>query len=1681
MSDQWWESATPVANTSDDWWEEAKPASRASGKRSKAPTAGPMIPTGEAYDGDTFRLRDGRNVRLFGYDAFERKQQGRASDGSLIPLGEQARSALLPSLPGATVTTAGPPSYGRPVASLNQAGADPAISLLQDGRGLAAPEYLGDSPLLPGYMEAERFARQNRRGAFGTTFATPKADRQGNGEPWKQAEVGDATNGEAVFFDDPTPMQGLRPEIAAQLERLWADPTVSAARLNAYAKAKGFALDPRSIEARAKRGGGGKTEYSRAPRVLTDVGDGRLGATLRGFADPINLLDEAGAVVDTLTGQGGRESVWNSSRRFGDILANNLDQNRSILANDDGNYPWYRFGGQMASGLVVPGASVEGVGLRAASGVMRAGGGRFAARMAAKQAVTRRLGTAGAIEGGLAGAGAGETWQERGIGAGVGTIAGGTLGVGAGVLAPKIGEIVGRPFNRLVGRDGESAADDFAAGAVDTAKASASDDAIAAPSQAGTVAAREGEVPDALLGKPPAEADARPIDFSSEKLNNGARKAIRERRGLSPTEGTFGPILYKLADKWPEALRTMRERGTGEVPGAIRHPELGAIDLIWGDGKFGVSKIEQLHPEVIDHLPNIVSRLPVVETPVTTGNGKFVLSDSNHRAVVAPDYEGKTKRWLVTAYERKGAPGDQVSRRDPLAPAGGSASDGAMPDIVAGDRRGNATMDAEIAQPTLYGPETVTTGDVRRILDDAPNAERRAAAERLSASDVLPLPANTVDGIDEAMAIDAGRIAPVRAPDEMQALESRTIPSPVDGTRTMQKRGPLDLVTWLRTQGGIKAQGGELEHAGIDNAPRKGLDFAGGEGRFGKLVSNDGMTYDEAALRAWEAGYFPDHADRPTPAEFLDALTQTHNGNARRFRLYDEGEIADFLAARDQRWAVEAAREEGAPLSIDRGQPVDMADLDANSAPVQAYEEWGENAPNLVGNIRLDKLNSPQAIKRALVQTERVTGGFDAARRGRITHAETERLAADLGMTVKDLLARRKGEAFNAEQALAARQILARSATDLVNMAKRVARLDDPGQEAEAAFREAWLRHAAIQEQVAGMTAEAGRLLQQFRQAADAKAVGRVLPSLNDLPGGSARIKDVADQIVELEKVGVGPGGINRFAVKSLRARTKDMAIEYYINSLLSGPQTHVVNMVSNTLTALAQIPEHAVAAGVGAVRRGGERMASAVIGRNVGNADRVLFSEAGGRFVGLLQGTRDGLREAGRALRTGDTSDAVSKVENQAMRAIPGRAGEIIRIPTRLLSAEDELFKGMARRMELTGIAMRMANAEGLRGNAAKARVADLIANPTDKMQSAAHDYARYLTFQSPLGPVMRNVSAMANSSPAIKFLIPFVRTPTNLLTFAIERSPAAPILKEWRREVAAGGARRDVAVARALVGTGIGAMFYEAALAGNITGGGPADEEAKRLMMADGWQPYSVRVGDTYYSYRRLDPFATTIGTVADMVDLGSHMTDKQREKSTMLVTAAILNNLSSKTWLTGISGISDALSDPERNWQDFVSGSLSSIAVPALVSQIARTADPILREARTPIDRIRSRVPGLSDDLFPRRDAFGAPIRSEGGLGPDIATPIWIGTAKNDPTIAALLDAGAHVTAPRRVLGKRELTPAEYDRYSAAVGSIAKPRLDDLVWSDGWRAADDEGRQELVRKLMTAARKEARTVLD
>jgi hypothetical protein len=587
---------------------------------------------------------------------------------------------------------------------------------------------------------------------------------------------------------------------------------------------------------------------------------------------------------------------------------------------------------------------------------------------------------------------------------------------------------------------------------------------------------------------------------------------------------------------------------------------------------------------------DIKSRLPTAALGTVAGAVAGPVLGLAGEHLIAPAVRAVVGR-VRRAAGRAGEPLAEDAARDAGAtPIVGEAT-ASPPPSSAGGPHGSAAMaadpGAELVGPVVRQPDRINVNDLPPLpegatLVDNPFGVTRPVGERLSPEEmaklaegvdpasVLPRPASSVETMDEAAKANPGRFQELEAPDERNALPVRTVTTSTGGKTRI--RGPLDITQSIRLMGGVKDDGGDLAHLGITNEPRR-MDFGSNEQFLGKLINNDGgMSLDDATLRLWEEGYFPGFTERPTPNDLVDRLHAESTGAQRYFHPDDLAYVEDFHAAQAERGRIEQAADKGAPFVEERGSSINLDDL-AENPPASAYED----TPRLtgkIGNINLDRLEKPGDVAQLIDQVARRVGGFDAAARGKVTHEETRRLAQEIGLTPEQLLKRRQGQALNAEQLYASRALVQRSRETVVRLARKV---EGGSDEDLAAFRKAWLRHVAIEEQIAGATAEAGRALQQFKMLAKAgDASGEAVRSYLRGGGGRDSIEDAARAIVDLSE---DPAKANHFMREAVKPRWRDKFNELWINSLLSGPRTHVVNFVGNALTTLMSFPELATTA----------------------------------------------------------------------------------------------------------------------------------------------------------------------------------------------------------------------------------------------------------------------------------------------------------------------------------------------------------------------------------------------------------------------------------------------------------------------------------------------------------------------
>jgi hypothetical protein len=625
---------------------------------------------------------------------------------------------------------------------------------------------------------------------------------------------------------------------------------------------------------------------------------------------------------------------------------------------------------------------------------------------------------------------------------------------------------------------------------------------------------------------------------------------------------------------------------------------------------------------------------------------------------------------------------------------------------------------------------------------------------------------------------------------------------------------------------------------------------------------------------------------------------------------------------------------------------------------------------------------------------------INEARRGVQTNEQTKALAEQLGMSVEDLLARQKGQPFNAEQSLAARRLWATSAEKLLEAAKRAA---DPnaGSIDLFNFRKMMAVHQAIQSEVIAARTETARALQAWSiPAGGGIENARNIQALLDSTGGNAISTELARRVASLAGQGLPREALAEVVRRGWAATTMDAVQEAYVLGLLWSPATHVANTASNTIVAFQSVYERAIATKIG------DFLGSAVDARAVNG-------EALAMAYGMLSSLKDAVRLGARALRTGETGLSTgSKIDIPREPAISSAAisrermhsaadaqafaetgmgrgidfiGAVTRAPGNALSAGDEFFKTLAFRAEVHAQALRQATQEGVTGPELFRRMGELVNSPPEHIRLAASDAALYNTFQQKPGDWAQALMSLRSSgslNPTF-LVLPFVKTPANILRYTFERTPLAPLVKQWRDDVAAGGVRRDLAIARMGAGTAFMAVGMDLASSGLITGPGPSDPGKKEALMRQGWQPNSIYIGGKYVSFNRLDPmgmFLSFAGAVAEKMKSSENSPEDfdSWEEIIAAGTAAVSASVVNKTYFQGISQILTTIQGSEKGdsgvarFIDQQTGSL--LPMSSALNSMRRFVDPVTREVNSPWDAIQAKIPGLSKNLPPARDLWG-----------------------------------------------------------------------------------------------------------
>lgn len=678
-------------------------------------------------------------------------------------------------------------------------------------------------------------------------------------------------------------------------------------------------------------------------------------------------------------------------------------------------------------------------------------------------------------------------------------------------------------------------------------------------------------------------------------------------------------------------------------------------------------------------------------------------------------------------------------------------------------------------------------------------------------------------------------------------------------------------------------------------------------------------------------------------------------------------------------------------------------ELDLGYSDIEDYSTTDSHQMNF------DTIESPDDIKAVIADmAERNKESINEQRRGVVTDEQLYGLADDIGANpeqLKKILTTEKGELLSAEYMIAARQMIERSAIKLKEYStlKVNGTLSD-AQKLEAA-RQLYF-HQQLQQQFMGQRAEYGRGMRAMGiqtgigRENEARAIQEKLASADMRVG----IDDLLDDI----HASGSTKDINKLiGSKGSWQKGFDSVYEVWVNSILSGIKTLKVNTVGNALRLGLDTMDQGVAVFMGK-----------------GKADKDMSITAKsymhhelGKWSSIIDASKVGLG----VLKSAEQYKGMSKFDNDMLPAISSAnyglkadsvaasavdfVGGVLRVPTeRLMGGTDAFFRRIGEGAASQSVAFReasmIAEREGLNPQEANALMQELLNNPSEQMLKETSELADDITFQRPLGVKGQKFNQVIKSVPGARYVIPFVKTPTNLLKQGfLERTPIGLASKKLRDDIMAGGARGQLAKSRMVTGTAFGGLMWNAASQGLVTGTEPSEPALKKAWRDAKVKPRSFvfknEDGTTsYVPYDRYEPLSYIMGSIADLnnylygkkYDELMDDEDAMFEKSMGAVVTAIAENTLNKTFMTGIRDLMNVWSDPKRYGKRYIQNQMNAfIPFSAARRDLAKVNDPYLKVSSDAADYIQNNTPFIENANSRRVDAYGEQIQFHNILSP------------------------------------------------------------------------------------------------
>lgn len=387
-----------------------------------------------------------------------------------------------------------------------------------------------------------------------------------------------------------------------------------------------------------------------------------------------------------------------------------------------------------------------------------------------------------------------------------------------------------------------------------------------------------------------------------------------------------------------------------------------------------------------------------------------------------------------------------------------------------------------------------------------------------------------------------------------------------------------------------------------------------------------------------------------------------------------------------------------------------------------------------------------------------------------------------------------------------------------------------------------------------------------------------------------------------------------------------------------------------------------------------------------------------------------------------------------------------------------------------------------------------------------------------SDLGRYQGKNPAKKAASTVLEGILPFRRTPANILVRGVEYSPLGllkslsyDLVRVKRGDLSATDAIDNISAG--LTGTGLFALGALLAAEGLVRGAGQGEEPEREFAELQGHQAYSLEIGDQSYTLDWMAPECLPFFVGVNLWE----QTLAEREDVTL---SEVLNAVGTVTepllelsCLQSLNDVFDSVGYATSEGLGELPSALASAAtsyltqaIPTIFGQIERTAQGERMTTYTERDAFLTsdmqyalgsssgRIPGWDYQQIPYIDAWGRTEGTGSSAGrafDNFLNPAYRSTITETPMESELErlyeqtgDSGVLPSrAPRYITvdgERKDLTAQEYVKYAQQRGQTSYQILEEMTASDAYLQSSDEEKAEMISDAYTYANQTAKAAV-